>query len=52
MIGTKKQKQVPCPRAGHTAVIIKNHMFVFGGKDSDGMKLNDMWSLNIRSEIW
>lgn len=33
----------PCPRAGHSSVLIKHKMFVFGGKGADCRKLNDLW---------
>ena len=27
-------------------------MFVFGGKDDESEKLNDLWSFNMASQIW
>lgn len=27
-------------------------MFIFGGKDDESEKLNDLWSFNMASQIW
>lgn len=37
---------VPQPRAGHSAVMYKSKMYVFGGKDEDNEKLKDLWVLD------
>lgn len=37
----------PCPRAAHSTVIHNNRLVVFGGKDQDGNKLNDLWEFNL-----
>jgi hypothetical protein len=47
----------PSARAGHTAVVAKNaagtsFMYVFGGKDNQDNKLNDLWKLNLSTEKW
>ena len=42
----------PCPRSGHTACIYENAMYVFGGKDDDNNKLNDLWKLDLNSYKW
>ena len=42
----------PCPRSGHTAVFSDGEMYVFGGKDCDSNKLNDLWSFNVKGSYW
>jgi N-acetylneuraminic acid mutarotase len=47
----------PCTRAGHSAVLFSDHdqgdfMFVFGGKDDDNNKLNDLWKFSFTSLTW
>lgn len=27
-------------------------LYIFGGKDTEGNKLNDMWQLNLTSKVW
>jgi hypothetical protein len=27
-------------------------MYVFGGKDNEDEKLNDLWRLNLDSDVW
>ena len=41
--------RVPPKRAGHSAIIYKDSMFVFGGKDEDNNKLNDLWEFNLNN---
>ena len=45
-------EEQPCPRSGHSAVVHKGNMYVFGGKDDDSEKLNDFWSFNIADQKW
>jgi len=42
----------PSARAGHTAVVDENFMYVFGGKDNDDYKLNDLWRLDLNTDTW
>ena len=42
----------PKPRAGHSAVVYGNMMVVFGGRDEDNEKLNDLWIFDIPSRKW
>ena len=42
----------PIARSGHTAVIYDNAMWVFGGKDDDNNKLNDLWRLDLNTYTW
>lgn len=37
----------PVARSGHSAVIFENGMYVFGGKNDDNNKLNDLWRLDL-----
>ena len=43
---------IPVPRSGHSACIFENSMYIFGGKDSDNNKLNDLWRLDINTNKW
>ena len=38
---------VPCARSGHSAAIYKGQMYIFGGKNDDAEKLDDLWVFNI-----
>jgi len=40
-------KNVPPRRYGHTAVVYKRRMYVFGGYDTDGFTLNDLCSYSF-----
>lgn len=49
----------PSARAGHSAVVCPNvgasgdsYMYVFGGRDNEDVKLNDLWRLNLSTEKW
>jgi len=42
----------PCPRAGHSAIVFGDSMVIFGGKDSEGNKLNDIWIFNFSTYQW
>jgi N-acetylneuraminic acid mutarotase len=42
----------PCPRSGHSASYADGVMYVFGGKDCDSNKLNDIWSFNLKGGFW
>ena len=37
----------PSARNGHSACIYKNFMYVFGGRNNDNKKLNDLWKYDI-----
>ena len=43
---------IPCPRSGHSAAIHNGNMYVFGGKNEDAEKLNDLWVYNIADKRW
>lgn len=42
----------PSARYGHSAVIYKNNMFVFGGYDNEGGKCNDLYMLSLDTKEW
>lgn len=42
----------PVPRSGHSAVFYNDCMYVFGGKDDDSEKLNDLWQFNFLTSTW
>lgn len=41
-------EEVPGPRAGHTTLVAKDFMYMFGGKDGQNNRLNDLWRFNCR----
>jgi N-acetylneuraminic acid mutarotase len=47
-----KDEPAPCARSGHSASILNGTMFVFGGKNQELEKLNDLWSFNIPDQVW
>lgn len=45
--------EVAClPRSGHSATVIGNAMFVFGGVDYSFQRASRVWCLNLRSHEW
>jgi len=46
---------IPCARAGHSAVVVsgsessEDYMYVFGGRDNEDRKLNDLWRMSLAS---
>ena len=56
MINNADAKVAPCPRAGHSAIIRKtdndDFMYIFGGKDDENNKLNDIWRFSFTSNTW
>lgn len=46
----------PCERAGHSATLVQtddsHQMYIFGGKDKEDNKLNDMWRFSFATETW
>jgi len=43
---------MPVPRAGHTSIVHKHDLFVFGGSGEDTEKLADLWKCDLRSYVW
>jgi hypothetical protein len=46
------KKDFPCGRMLHSAIILNDYLYIFGGKTGDGIYLNDMWRFNLFSQIW
>lgn len=42
----------PIPRAGHSAIMFEDKMYVFGGKDEDNEKLKDFWCFDFLTNSW
>lgn len=42
----------PSARAAHSAIARGNEMIIFGGRDEDNEKLNDIWSFNCETSKW
>jgi len=36
----------PCPRAAHNVVAVSDDFYIFGGFDSEGDPLNDLWKFD------
>ena len=51
-ISVAEKETQPPPRAGHSACVYGDSMYVFGGKDEDNEKLKDFWSFNFESKTW
>lgn len=43
---------VPEARAGHSAVIHENKMYIYGGKDVDNKRLDDLWVFDFEHLLW
>ena len=37
----------PCQRSGHSASLYKDGMYIFGGKNDENNKLDDLWEFNF-----
>ena len=42
----------PSARNGHSACIYNKCMYIFGGRNNDNKKLNDLWKYDILSQVW
>ncbi len=42
----------PCGRMLHTAIILNDYLYIFGGKTGDGIYLNDFWRFSLFSKHW
>lgn len=49
---TIQSKRVPGGRSGHKMVYLNNHLWLFGGIDSHGTYLNDIYTLNLTKWQW
>ena len=43
---------VPSPRAGSTVVCNRDKLTIFGGKNEEGMKMNDVWNYDFEGRRW
>ncbi len=39
----------PSPRAGHSSIMLGDKMVIFGGRDDENNKLNDIWLFDFTS---
>ena len=44
--------QIPSPRFSHCAALYGNHMYVFGGSNSDYSAYNDLYALDLNTRKW
>ena len=42
----------PCPRLGHSAVVIGSFLYMFGGVNTTGTYMNDGWKLDLKKRSW
>lgn len=42
----------PKPRRGHTACVLNNMMYIWGGQGSSSQLFNDMWIFKFETEEW
>lgn len=47
-----KKNKAPKPRAGHSATLHEGALYIFGGKDDENQKLEDLWRFDIESRVW
>lgn len=47
-----KSSPMPCARAGHSISCSDQVMLVFGGKDDENQKLNDLWKFDFSTKMW
>lgn len=46
-----KSQRIPCARAGHSCVLYKENIYLFGGEIME-KKFNDMWIFDVISLKW
>jgi len=44
--------QQPSPRAGSTIICNRNRVTIFGGKDEEGKKMQDVWHFDLENRKW
>ncbi len=49
---TLPTKYGPSPRCDHAAAVINQNFYVFGGVNSSGYVLNDLYRYDIKSQMW
>ena len=50
-VAYRQDSAVPDPRGSHTAVAVKDQIYVFGGQKDDG-PCNELWSFSIQKRSW
>jgi len=45
-------RYIPSPREGHTAALVNDIMYVFGGRGVDGTDLDDLTGLRLSTQRW
>jgi hypothetical protein len=48
----EKSPTKPCSRASHSTVVFNNKCYIYGGHDDDNNKLNDIWELDLQTELF
>ena len=43
---------IPAPREGHSAALVGDHMYIFGGRTEEGTDLGDLAAFRITSRRW
>ena len=43
---------LPSPRAAATSFVVGDYAYVFGGRDSAGTYLNDLWQYDTQNDTW
>ena len=51
-VKAKAGSPLPEPRAGHSSVIYKDTLVIFGGKNGENEKLNDVWAFSFTTLTW
>lgn len=49
---SENNSSVPEGRVNHAALVHENSLYIFGGKNKDGVNLDDMWSYNLKTNTW
>jgi len=44
--------KLPDPRYGHTATLLGNRMYIFGGYDNNASACNDLWEFSLDNFAW
>ncbi|KAJ6240236.1 hypothetical protein M0813_24579 [Anaeramoeba flamelloides] len=42
----------PTPRSGHASAVIENQIWIFGGRNDEGVVLNDLYCLDCNTYTW
>lgn len=50
----KKNVKLPRARSGHASVLLDDNqtMVIFGGKDDENNKMNDLWKFDVQTREW